>query len=208
MEDFITATDRFSVLREGADGLKEISSGAEALSKGLIRLSGEVNSFMADAFTEKLIYAENNPDIATINIIINSPGGSVPDGLAIYDQIQDVKKPLNVICTASAYSMGAILLCGGPAGHRYILPHSKVMIHEPLIPQTGGNCTAIVKTAESIKQTKQDLIDILAKHTGKTVEEITEAISYDHFLTAEESIEFGLCDKILADPIASLIDVR
>lgn len=204
----IMSPGNFSVLREGSDGLKEISSVAEALSKGIVRVSGEVDSVMADGITEKLIYVENNPDIRAVNIIINSPGGSVPDGLAIYDQMQNVKKPLNVICTASAYSMGAILLCGGPKGHRYILPHSKVMIHEPLIPQTGGNCTAIVKTAESIKQTKQDLIDILAKHTGKTAEEITEAISYDHFLTAEESIEFGLCDKILTDSIASLVDVR
>lgn len=196
-----------SILREGANGVQQVSLSAEMLSKGILQLEGEVNSTMASEFAGKLLYMESNPNIRTINVLINSYGGSVIDGFSIYDQMQRTTKPVNVVCSAAAYSMGAILLCGGPAGRRYILPHAQVMIHEPLIPQTGGSCTTIVKTAESIKQTKQDLVDVLVKHTGKTTEEIAEAISYDHFLSAAESVEFGICDQILTDSVASLIDV-
>ena len=160
-------------------------------------LTGEVTSEMANTFVSELLYlAQSNEPI---DIYINSPGGSVNAGLVIYDVIQSCegKIPINMYCVGSASSMGAVILAGGQKGRRYILPHSKVMIHEPLISGgMGGSATTIKKTAESILETKAITNGILAKHTGKTVEEIDEATSFDNFMNADEAIAFGLCDEI------------
>ena len=132
-----------------------------------------------------------------IDIYVNSPGGEVNSGLAIYDLIQACKAPINMYCIGMAASMGALIFAGGRKGHRYILPHSKVMIHEPLIPNgVGGSASSIKSTADSILQTRELLNGILAKHTGKTLEEINKATDHDNFMTAEEAIVFGLCDKV------------
>ena len=134
-----------------------------------------------------------------IDIYLNSPGGSVNAGMVIYDVIQALegKVPINIYCIGMAASMGAIILAGGHKGHRYILPHSKCMIHEPLISGgLGGSATSIKKTADSILETKAITNGVLAKHTGKTLEEIDKATAFDNYMNAEESVEFGLCDEI------------
>ena len=132
-----------------------------------------------------------------VNIYINSPGGEVNAGLMIYDAIQGSKLEINMICTGLAASMAAVLLAGGQRGSRYILRHSKVMIHEPLLANgVGGSATSIRKISESIIETREMINEILAKHTGKTVEEINDATSFDNYMRAEEAIAFGLCDRI------------
>lgn len=191
-------------LQESANGLTEMSIQARNLYDGFIFITGMIDQNAADSFTSELLYMETAQEIDTINVIINSPGGSIDDGLAIYDQMQTVSKPMNVVAVSLAASMGALLLCGGPKGRRFILPHTRTMIHEPLIPQTGGSATSISKTALSILKTKDAIEEILMKHTGKTKKVIEDAIAYDHFMNAEESIEFGLCDKILKSSISSL----
>ena len=181
---------------ESAHGIREISLITRHLSNRNIFLTGEINAELANGFLAQLLYLEGESD-EPINIYINSPGGEVNAGLMIYDAIQGSRLTINMICTGMAASMAAILLTGGQKGRRYILPHSKVMIHEPLIAGgVGGSATSIHNISESILKTREICNGILAEHTGKTLEEINQATSYDHYMTADEAIEFGICDAI------------
>ena len=136
-------------------------------------------------------------DKKKVKIIVNSPGGEVNAGLMIYDIIQSYPGEIDMYCAGIAASMGAVILAGGRKGRRFILPHSKVMIHEPLIAGgMGGSATTIEKTAQSILSTKAMLSEILAKHTGKIVDEINEATLFDNYMNADEAVAFGICDSI------------
>lgn len=160
-------------------------------------INGTVTDEMANTFVATMMYLAKSDE--PIDIYINSLGGSVNAGLVIYDIIQEClnRIPINIYCTGMAASMGALILAGGQKGHRYILPHSKVMIHEPLIAGgVGGSASSIKKTADSILDTRELINDILVKHTGKTREEIEEATAFDNFMNAEEAIAFGLCDEV------------
>lgn len=185
------------VLKESAQGYAVVDLRTEHLTNRKIFIDGSIDEAAADRFVSEALYlAQTNDDI---DIYINSPGGEVISGLVIYDAIQDLKKKLhvNMYCTGYAASMGAVIFAGGEKGRRYILPHSKCMIHEPLISGgMGGSATSIKKTADSILDTKSILNEILAKHTGRTIEEIDEATAFDNFMNAKEAIEFGLCDKV------------
>lgn len=186
-----------SVEEESCNGTREVNLQTKHFTNRKIFLTGEVNEEMANAFVSELLYLirTNEP----IDIYINSPGGSVNAGLVIYDVIQacENKVPIHMYCIGMAASMAAVILAGGQKGRRYILPHSKIMIHEPLIHGgIGGSATSIQKTAESIMETKAITNGILAKHTGKTIEEIDEATAFDNFFNAEQALEFGLCDEI------------
>ena len=181
---------------EGVNGTREVSLYTKHLTNRTIFLNGEINADMANFFVTQLLYLEETPN-EPVNIYINSPGGEVNAGLLIYDAIQGSKLEINMICTGLAASMAAVLLAGGQQGSRYILRHSKVMIHEPLLANgVGGSATSIRKISESIIETRELVNGILAKHTGKTVEEINEATSFDNYMSAEEAIAFGLCDRI------------
>ncbi|MBR6326048.1 MAG: ATP-dependent Clp protease proteolytic subunit [Lachnospiraceae bacterium] len=186
-----------SVEEESCNGLHQISLQTRHLTNRKLFLTGEVTDAMANDFVSELLYLAETQE--PIDIYINSPGGSVSAGLVIYDVIQacENKVPINMYCIGMAASMGAVILAGGQKGRRFILPHSKCMIHEPLISGgMGGSATSIKKTAESILETKAITNGILAKHTGKTIEEIDEATAFDNFMNAEEAIAFGLCDEI------------
>lgn len=181
---------------EGVNGTREVSLYTRHLANRNIFLNGEINRDMANFFVMQLLYLEETPD-EPVNIYINSPGGEVNAGLMIYDAIRGSKLEINMICTGLAASMAAVLLAGGQRGSRYILRHSKVMIHEPLPANgVGGSATSIRKISESIIETRELVNGILAKHTGKTLEEINEATSFDNYMSAEEAIAFGLCDRI------------
>jgi ATP-dependent Clp protease protease subunit len=118
--------------------------------------------------------------------------------MVIYDAIQSSPVPVEVYCVGKAYSMGAVLLACGKKGKRYLLPHSRVMIHEPLIPYgVGGKTSSIQTISESLLKAKRSMEEILAKHTGKTADEIAEATKTDHYFSAEEAVEFGLADGIM-----------
>lgn len=182
---------------ESCNGVREVQLMTKHFGNRKLFINGEVTDEMADDFVSKMLYLCQTPE--PIDIYLNTPGGSVNAGLVIYDIIQACEKkiPVNIYCTGMASSMGAVILAGGQKGRRFILPHSKVMIHEPLISGgMGGSATSIKKTAESILETKAITNGILAKHTGKTIEEIDEATSFDNFMNAEEAIEFGLCDEV------------
>lgn len=184
-----------SVIEETSGGMNFVSLKTRHLTDRTVFLTGEVDENMALQFISEFKYLSKSSE--PVDIYLNSPGGSVNSGLLIYDVIQSAKFPVNIYCVGMAASMGAVILAGGQKGRRYILPHSKVMIHEPLIAGgMGGSATTIKKTAESILETKSIINEILSKHTGKSEEEIDEATSFDNFMNAEDAIKFGLCDEI------------
>ena len=185
-----------AVERESVNGIQEVSLYTNAFSNRKVFLFGPIDEKTVYTFTAQMLYLMEDEQ-SPIDIYINSPGGEVNSGLAIYDLIQSCKAPINMYCIGMAASMGALIFAGGKKGYRFILPHSKVMIHEPLIPKgVGGSASSIKSTADSILQTRELVNGILAKHTGKTIEEINKATDHDNFMTAEEAIEFGLCDNV------------
>lgn len=185
-----------SIEVESAHGVREVSLDTRHLMNRRIFLNGEINEDTANDFLSQMLYLEEDSS-DPITIYINSPGGSVNAGLVIYDCIQASEVEINMICAGNAASMAAIILAGGQQGHRYILPHSKVMIHEPLLAGgVGGSATSIKNISDSILETREIVNKILAKHTGKTLKEINKATSFDNYMNAEEAIKFGLCDQI------------
>lgn len=186
-----------SIERESTNGVQQIPLITDLFTSRKIFLFGEIDEAMVRSFTMQLMSLLED-ERSEINIYINSNGGEVNSGLAIYDLIQSCKAPVNLYCIGMAASMGALIFASGKKGHRFILPHSKVMIHEPLIPYgVGGSASSIKSTADSILQTKELLNGILAKHSGKTIKEINKSTDHDNFMTAEEAIAFGLCDRIV-----------
>ncbi len=186
-----------SIEVESAHGVREISLATRHLMKRRVFLSGEINADMANTFLSQMMFLEEEGD-EPVNVYINSLGGEVNAGLLIYDTIQASTLPINIICTGYAASMAAIILAGGQKGRRFILKHSKVMIHEPLIANgMGGSATSIKNISDSILETRQILNSILADHTGKTLEEINEATQFDNYMNSSEAVDYGICDEII-----------
>ncbi len=181
---------------ESAHGTREVCLSTRHLMNRKIFLHGNIDMDMANCFISELMYLESESD-DPITIYINSPGGEVNAGLLIYDAMQGSQLKINVVCTGLAASMAAIILASGQRGRRYILPHSKTMIHEPLIDGVGGSASSIKNISESILKTRDMINGILAEHTGKTLAEIDEATSYDNYMEAAEAVEFHLCDAII-----------
>jgi len=184
------------VLEESSEGKRELSLMTKHFTNRRVFLQGEINVESVNDLVIQLLYLEKESQ-DPIYMYINSGGGEVNAGLLLYDVIQGMKAPIYMYCTGMAASMAAIILAGGQKGRRFILPHSKTMIHEPLIGGgVGGSATSIKNISENILKTKAILNGILAKHTGKTVEEIDEATACDNYMDAEESLAFGICDEI------------
>lgn len=186
-----------SMEEETHGGIREIQLRTRHFTNRKLFLTGEITDETAVNFVSEMLYLQEKDE--PVDIYINSPGGSVSAGLVICDVLDSCadKMEINLYCIGMAASMGALILACGQKGRRFILPHSKVMIHEPLIAEgMGGSATSIQKTAEYILETKAVTNGILAAHTGKTIEEINKATSYDHIMNAEEAVEFGICDEI------------
>lgn len=162
-----------------------------------IFLEGEINQAAAVEIVRKVMLLNMEDAKKPIDVLINSPGGEVNAGMLIYDVIQAQAAPVRMFCVGRAYSMAAVLFaCGGHG--RYILPHSRLMLHEPLIGnQVEGSASSIKSISESLLETKQKLNEILAKHTARTIAEIEEATAFDHYYSAQESVDFGLADRIV-----------
>ena len=185
-----------SIEVESARGTREVSLMTRNLTRRKIFLLGPIDSEAANDFLMQMLYLDSTD--GPIDIIINSPGGEVNAGLVIYDLIQSAKCEVNIYCAGMASSMAALILAGGAKGHRFILPHSKTLIHEPLIAGgIGGSATSIRSISDGILETRKITNGILAKHTGKSEEEIDEATSFDNMMNAEQTVEFGLCDKVV-----------
>ena len=183
---------------ESAQGTREIRVSTRHLMNRRIFLTGEISDESAMQFLSQLMFLEENEDKdKPVTIYIDSPGGKINSGLMIYDAIRGSKLTINMVCVGMAASMAAIIFAGGQKGRRFILPHSKVMIHEPLISDgVGGSATTIKHISDNILETRRMVNEILAFHTRKKPEEIDEATKFDNYMNAEEAIVFGICDSI------------
>ena len=168
---------------------------SKLLKDRIILLSGEVNDDLATSIVGQLLYLNQEDPDSEITIYINSPGGSITSGMAIYDTMNHITNPINTVCVGMAASMGAFLLCGGTPGRRAALPNSEVMIHQPL-GGAQGQATEIDIVAKHIMRIRKRIYDIMAKACNKTFDEMEKACERDNYLTADEALAFGLIDKI------------
>ena len=166
------------------------------LNDRIIMLNEEVNSTTASLVVAQLLYLEGQDPNKDISLYINSPGGSVTDGMAIYDTMQYIKCDVSTICMGMAASMGAFLLAAGTKGKRYALPNADIMIHQPS-GGAQGQATDIEIHTQHILHTKQKLNEILAANTGQPLETIKQDTERDNFMTAQQALEYGLIDKVI-----------
>jgi len=162
----------------------------------IVFISGEVNDDMANAVVAQLLFLQSQDPKKQINVYVNSPGGSVTAGLAIYDTMQFVSCPIATYCIGQAASMGAVLLTAGTKGLRHALPHARIMIHQPW-GGAEGKASDIEITAREILRLKDILNGILAQHSGKKKADVVKDTDRDHFMSAEEACDWGLIDKVV-----------
>lgn len=190
------------VVEQTARGERSYDIYSRLLKERVIFLVGQVEDYMANLVVAQLLFLESeNPD-KDIHLYINSPGGSVTAGMAIYDTMQFIKPDVSTMCIGQAASMGSLLLTGGAAGKRYCLPHSRVMIHQPL-GGFQGQASDFDIHAREILTIREKLNKILSHHTGQDMEKIEADTDRDNFLSAQESVEYGLIDKVLSNRIES-----
>ena len=183
------------VIEQTAHGERSFDIFSRLLNDRIIFLADEVNHVTASLVVAQMLYLESQDPDKDIFLYIDSPGGSVSDGLAIYDTMNYIKCDVSTICIGMAASMGAFLLSSGAKGKRIALPNSEIMIHQPL-GGTQGQASDMLIAAEHIKRTRDRLNNILAANTGKSIEEIARDTDRDNWLTAEAALEYGLVDKV------------
>jgi ATP-dependent Clp protease, protease subunit len=183
------------VIEQVAGGERSMDIWSLLLKKRIVFLQGEVTDSSSTALIAQMLYLESVHRDEAIQMIINSPGGSVSAGLAIYDTMNYISTPVETLVTGQASSMGSLLLCAGSPGMRKALPNSKIMMHQPL-GGTQGQASDIQIQARQIEQTKARLIDIYARHTGQDRNDIERNIDRDFWLTPEEAQEFGVIDVV------------
>ena len=184
------------VVEQTSRGERSYDIFSRLLNDRIVMLSEEVNDTTASLIVAQLLYLEAQDPDKDIQFYINSPGGSVTSGLALYDTMQYIKPDVSTICIGMAASMGAFLLSSGAKGKRIALPNAEIMIHQPS-GGSQGQCTDIQIQAEQILKIKKKLNAILAENTGKSVEEVERDCERDHFMTAEEAQAYGLIDKVI-----------
>ena len=184
------------VIEQSGRGERAYDIYSRLLKERVVFLVGPVNEVSANLIVAQLLFLESENPEKDIFLYINSPGGSVSAGLAIYDTMQFIKPDVSTLCVGQAASMGALLLCAGAKGKRYCLPNSRVMIHQPL-GGFQGQASDIEIHAKEILFLKQKLTEIMAKHTGQPVEKLGRDTDRDNFLSAEEAMTYGLIDKVL-----------
>lgn len=184
------------VVEQTARGERAYDIYSRLLKERLVFIVGPVEDQMANLIVAQLLYLESeNPD-KDVQLYINSPGGSVTSGLAVYDTMQFINCDVSTICIGQAASMGALLLGGGAKGKRYALPHSRMMMHQPSAGYSG-QATDIDIHAKEVLELKRRLNEIMAFHTGQTVEQIQQDLERDNFMGGEEAVKYGLIDTLL-----------
>jgi ATP-dependent Clp protease protease subunit len=184
------------VIEQNSRGERSYDIFSRLLKDRIIYLGEEVNETTAGLIVAQLLFLESEDPNKDIHLYINSPGGMVTAGMAIYDTMQYIKCDVSTICVGLAASMGAFLLAGGAKGKRLALPNAEIMIHQPS-GGAKGQATEIEIAAESILKTKRKLNEMLAKNTGKTVEQVTADTERDHYLSAQEALDYGLIDRVI-----------
>ena len=184
------------VVEQTSRGERSYDIYSRLLKDRIIMLTGEVNDTMADLIVAQLLFLEADDANKDIKIYINSPGGSITAGMAIYDTMNFIKCDVSTICVGLAASMGAFLLSSGAKGKRFALPNSEVMIHQPLGGASGKSTDVEIYTNRLVK-TREKLNEILADNTSKTVKQIRKDTEKDNFMDANEALEYGIIDKII-----------
>ena len=184
------------VVEQTARGERAYDIYSRLLKDRVVFMVGSVEDQVANLIVAQLLYLESENSEKDIHLYINSPGGSVSAGLAIYDTIQFVRPDVSTICVGQAASMGAVLLTGGAKGKRYSLPHSRMMIHQP-IAGFQGQASDIDIHAKEVLQMRDRLNRILASHTGQTVEQVAKDTDRDNFMSGTAAVEYGLIDTVL-----------
>ena len=190
------------IIKESSRGYDFVPIQDEMLSHREVELVGEVNGDTVNALIRQLRYLQSKDPKAPITLYINSPGGSVDSGMALYDVMQAVSCPVRTICVGLAASMAALLFVSG--AERDMLPHSRLMIHDPLIVQTGGSALKLKAISDDLMETRQIIAKVIAEHSGKSMEEVLEKTASDSYFRAEEAVKFGLADHI----ITSLAEIK
>jgi len=184
------------VVEQSSSGERSFDIYSRLLRERIIFLNGEVNDSMAVLICAQMLFLEAESPQQPINLYINSPGGSVTSGLAIYDTLRFIQAPVHTLCMGTAGSMGSFLLMAGEAGHRLALPNASIVVHQP----SGGfqgQASDIFIHAQHMQRTKSLMIRLYAEHCGRTLEEVERALDRDNFMSAEEAVEWGLIDRIL-----------
>lgn len=184
------------VVEQTGLGERQFDIFSRLLKERIIFLDGEINDATADLVVAQLIFLESENPKKDISLYINSPGGSVTSGLAIYDTMQYISCPVSTICIGQACSMAALILSGGEKGKRYILPYARVMIHQPS-GSAEGQATDILVTNKEMQRIKEVSVEILSKHTGRSKEEVSKDILRDFYLDSKSAKEYGIVDQIM-----------
>jgi ATP-dependent Clp protease, protease subunit len=183
------------VVESGPNGERAFDLFSRLMKDRIIFLGLPINDYVANLVVGQILFLEAEDNSKPIHLYINSPGGSVSAGMAIYDTMQYVKSPVHTICIGMAASMGALLLSAGEAGHRIALAHSRIMIHQPS-GGAYGQATDVEIHAKEILRMKKELNEIMALHTGKTADQIDEDTNRDNYMSAAEAVEYGIIDSI------------
>ena len=186
-----------TVIEERAMPFREVDVFSRLMADRIIFMGTGVDDYIANIIQAQLLFLESTDPKKDIQIYINSPGGSVYAGLGIYDTMQYIRPDIATICTGMAASMGAVLLCGGAAGKRTGLKHSRIMIHQPL-GGARGQASDIEITAREIQKLKKELYEIIAHHSGKKYDEVWKDSDRDYWMTAEEAKNYGMIDEVLS----------
>ena len=184
-----------SIIKESSQGYYLIPLQDEMLEHREVELVGEVDAASVNALARQLRYLQRQDPEASITLYINSPGGSVDSGMALYDVMQAVSCPIRTVCVGLAASMAALIFVSG--AERDMLPHRRIMIHDPLIVRTGGNALKLKAISDDLMETRQIIAKIIADHSGKSMDEILAKTASDSYFRAEDAVEFGLADRII-----------
>jgi len=184
------------VVEQTTRGERSYDIYSRLLKDRIVMLGTQVNDDVANTIIAQLLFLESDDPEKDINLYVNSPGGVVTSGLAIYDTIQYMRAPVSTICVGQAASMGAVLLAAGSKGKRFALPNARIMIHQPS-GGTQGQATDIAIQAKEILKIRERLNKILAHHTGKPFDQIEKDVERDYFMSAEEAKDYGLIDDVL-----------
>jgi len=193
----ITSTFWPTVIEQTARGERPYDLPSRMLQERIIFVIGPIEDGMASSVCMQLLFLEAQNPKKEIAMYINSPGGVVTSGMAIYDTMQFVRCPIATLCIGQAASMGSLLLCAGTKGMRYALPNARIMVHQPS-GGFSGQASDIQRHAEDILKMKRRLNEIYVKHTGQPYEKIEATLDRDHFMTADQSKDFGLIDRVLS----------
>ncbi len=187
------------VVEQSARGERAYDIYSRLLKDRIVFVGGPVDDHLASLVIAQLLFLEKEDPEKDIDMYVNSPGGSVTAGLAIFDAMRFIKPDVATICMGMAASMGSILLTGGAKGKRYSLPHSKILIHQPWVSQIGGQATDVEIAAKDLIATRHTIAGIYERTTGKALEQVLKDIDRDYYMTAQDAKDYGIIDQIIED---------